>query len=308
MSQVVERARIGAAPGVNALAFFGRIFQLFRQWPVIHLVILVGLAVLAIFGPAISQHDPLRGNLRDRNTPPVWTSEGSSTHLLGTDNVGRDVFSRVAHGARISLLVAGIALVVGTVVGTILGLVAGYFGGMVDEVIMRIVDIWFALPFLLLALLIAVVIGASQTTVMGLLVLLVWASFVRYVRAEVLTLKERDYVALAKVAGASTPRILFRHILPGVINTVIVIATLRSGQLVLAEASLSFLGAGIPPPTATWGIMISDGRQYLQEAWWISVFPGLAIFLLVYALNFLGDWMRDHFDPRLRQVQRGGGA
>lgn len=163
-------------------------------------------------------------------------------------------------------MVAAVALVTGTLVGTTLGLLSGYFGGLLDEVIMRVVDIWFAFPFLMVALIIAVVVGPGMTTVMGLLALLVWASYVRYIRAEVLSLRERDYVALAKVSGASTRRILLKHILAGVMNTVLVVASLRSGQLILAEASLSFLGAGIPAPTPTWGGMIADGREYLQDA------------------------------------------
>lgn len=281
----------------------GRILRAFRDWPVLPVAVLVVLALLAIFAPVLSPYDPIKGNLLDRNVGPFWTAEGDWSHPLGTDNVGRDVLTRLAHGARVSLTVAIVALISGTVIGTALGLVAGYFGGLTDEIIMRIVDVWFAFPFLLIALLIGVVVGASLYTIMGLLVLFVWASFVRYVRAEVLTLKERDYVAVAKIAGAGTGRILIRHILPGVTNTVAVVASLRIGQLILAEASLSFLGAGIPPPRPSWGIMISDGRQYIREAWWITVFPGLAVFFLVYAFNFLGDWLRDRIDPRLRQAE-----
>ncbi len=260
------------------------------------------MVIVAVFAPWISPHPPLQNSLRERNSPPVWYEKGSWDHILGTDTVGRDLLSRLIYGSRISLMVVAVALISGTVVGTALGLVAGYFGGVLDEVIMRIVDIWLGLPFILVALVAAVVIGPGLTTMMGLLALLAWAGFVRNVRAEVLSLKTRDYVALANVAGAPTSRILFRHILPGVINTVLVIASLRSGQLILAEAFLSFLGAGIPPPTATWGSMIADGRNYLRDAWWIAVFPGIAIGLTVMSLNFLGDWMRDRFDPRLRQL------
>ena len=297
-----------AAPTVEAIlgqsrpAAPVRVFQFLRRWPVIPVVILTALIVMAVSAPLVAPLPPLKASLRDRNAPPAWYAEGSSKFILGADHVGRDVFSRVVYGSRISLMVAAVALITGTIAGTILGLVAGFFGGIVDEIIMRIVDIWFAFPFLMLALLIALVVGTGVTTLMGLLALIVWSSYVRYIRAEVLSLRERDYVALARVAGASTPRILFRHILPGVTNTVVVIATLRAGQLILAEASLSFLGAGIPPPTPTWGSMIADGRDYLRDAWWISVFPGIAIFLMVMSLNFLGDWMRDRLDPRLRQV------
>jgi peptide/nickel transport system permease protein len=241
-------------------------------------------------------------DLYARNAPPVWYAKGTSKYLLGADPIGRDLLSRLMHGARISMMVVAVALISGTVVGTALGLVAGYFGGILDEFIMRIVDIWLGLPFVLVALTIAVVLGASLTTMMALLALMTWAGFVRNVRAEVLSLKTRDYVALATVAGASTTRILVWHLLPGVINTVLVLASLRCGQLILTEAFLSYLGAGIPPPTPTWGSMIADGREYLRQAWWVSIFPGVAILLTVMSLNFLGDWLRDRLDPKLRQL------
>ena len=279
-----------------------RIFDSLRRWPVIPIFVIIVLASMAIFAPLIETQPPLKNNIRERLIPPFWSSEGNFNHVLGTDNIGRDMWSRLVHGARVSLIVASVALVTGTVVGTALGLSAGYFGGIFDEVIMRFVDIWFGLPFILVAMIIAVMLTPSVNTMMGILALLVWSSYVRYIRAEVLSLRERDYVSLARVAGASTIRVLVRHVLPGVINTVLVIATLRTGQLILAEATLSFLGAGIPPPTATWGNMVADGREYLRDAWWVSTLPALAIFLIVMSLNFLGDWMRDRFDPRLRQL------
>lgn len=278
------------------------ILRFFSKWPIFPIVVLIFMLIGAIFAPVVSPHEPLANNLRERNTPPVWYEDGTFNHFLGTDTIGRDILSRLIHGSRVSLIVVAVALVSGTLVGTTVGLIAGYVGGMVDEIIMRVVDIWFGLPFILVALVIAVVLGPSLTTMMGLLALFTWPGFVRNVRAEVLTLKTRDFVSLANVAGASTFRILSRHILPSVFNTVLVIASLRSGQLILAEAFLSFLGAGIPPPTSTWGAMIADGRQYLRDAWWISFFPGLAIAMTVMSLNFLGDWMRDTFDPRLRQL------
>ena len=223
-------------------------------------------------------------------------------HILGADNVGRDLLSRIVHGARVSIVVVAIALSSGLLVGVTMGLVAGWFGGLIDELIMRITDIWLGMPFILVAIVVVIAIGQTFIILIGLLALLSWTPFVRNVRGEVLSLKTRDYVSLAQVAGASTFRIMVWHLLPGVINTVIVIATLRVGQLILTEAILSFLGAGIPPPTPAWGAMVNDGRAYVSNAWWLSFFPGLCIFLVVMSLNFLGDWMRDRFDPRLRQL------
>jgi peptide/nickel transport system permease protein len=262
------------------------------------------LTVLVIVGagaPWLAPQDHLRQRLPDRNVPGFW-AEGNNGHILGADHVGRDLLSRIMYGARISLAVMAISLVTGLLVGTTLGVVAGYFGGVVDEFISRIVDIWMGFPFILLALVVAVVVGASFTTVMALLALLAWSSFVRNVRADVLVLRETDYVLIARMMGASTPRILIRHILPGLVGTVTVISSLRVGQLILAEATLSFLGAGIPLPTPSWGNMINDAREYLPTAWWTPVFPGLALFLTVMSLNFLGDWIRDRLDPRLRQL------
>ena len=299
----LERARVlQRYLPTGAMAGLARVWRFFREWPVIPLAVVGVLAVVAIFAPLISPQDPYKNVLRHRNAPPVWFEGGTSEHILGADYIGRDLASRLVHGARISMMVMAVALVSGTVVGTALGLVAGYFGGIIDEIILRIVDIWLGLPFVLVALTIAVVLGPSLTTMMALLALMTWAGFVRNVRAEVMSLKSRDYVALATVAGASTTRLLIWHLLPGVVNTVLVLASLRCGQLILTEAFLSFIGAGIPPPTPTWGSMIADGREYLRIAWWVSIFPGIAILLTVMSLNFLGDWVRDRLDPRLRQV------
>ena len=288
---------------------FIRFLNAFRRWPIVSLFLLLVLSFVAIFAPIISPQSPIKNQIRDRNAPPFWYGQWyeehpkvTRTYILGADPIGRDVLSRLIHGARISMMVVIVAMVSGTVVGTALGLVAGYAGGMTDEIITRLVDIWLGLPFILLALIVAITIGAGLLTMMGLLAATAWTPFVRNVRGEVLSLRERDYVSLARVAGASPLRILLRHILPGVTNTVLVIGTLRIGQLILTESFLSFLGAGIPSPTPTWGAMIADGREYLRDAWWVSVFAGIAIGLTVLALNFFGDWMRDTFDPRLRQV------
>ena len=284
-------------------ADWARRWREIRRWPLIPGGIILLLAVLAIFAPLISPHGPTKATLRDRRTPPSWQEGGSSKYILGADLQGRDILSRVIHGTRISLTIAGLAITLGMIFGTLYGLISGYLGGWVDEILMRILEVFLAIPLLLVALAIVVVFGASFTTIVGILILFSWVPFARQVRGEVLFLKELDYVALAKVAGASTPRILLRHMLPGVMNTVTVVVTLHIGSLILTESVLSFLGAGIPPPTPAWGAMVADGKNYLATSWWIAFFPGMAIFVTVIAFNFLGDWLSDTLDPRLRQLQ-----
>ena len=278
-----------------------KIWQL-RRWPLIPMFFLVLFVITGVFAPLIAPHDPERGGLRDRNLPPAWEAGGSSEFLLGTDHLGRDMLSRVIFGARISLAVAGVTLGVGMVIGVASGLIAGWYGGWLDEFLMRIVDIKLAIPTILLALVLVLALGQSFLIIVAILAIAVWPRFARNVRGEVLQLKTMDFVALAKVAGASTPRILFIHIFPGVINTLIVLATLEVGIVILLESTLSFLGAGVPPPTPAWGSMVSDGRDRLAVAWWISTMPGLAIMLVVLSMNLFGDWLRDRLDPRLRQL------
>ena len=234
----------------------------------------------------------------------VETRRGGSTkHLLGTDHLGRDLLSRIIHGARISLIVAAVTLGVGGTIGTVLGLLAGWYGGWVDELIMRLVDLLLALPLILVALVMVLVLGQTLSIIIVVLALWIWPRFARMVRGDVLTLKTMDYVALARVAGASTWRILFVHLFPGTINTLIIVATLQVGTVILVEATLSFLGAGVPPPTPAWGSMVADGRDRLAASWWISTMPGVAIVLTVMSLNLFGDWLRDTLDPKLRQVE-----
>ena len=233
---------------------------------------------------------------------------GSSKNWLGTDQLGRDILSRIIYGARISLLVSVVTLGVGGSIGVILGLVAGWYGGVIDEAVMRFVDILLAIPLVLIALAMVASLGSSLSIIVAVLTIFIWPRFARQLRGEVLQLKGMDFVALARVAGASTPRILLVHIFPGTINTLIVVATLQVGIVILLEATLSFLGAGVPPPTATWGGMVSDGRNHLAGgfstgSWWISTFPGIAIMLTVMSLNLFGDWLRDKLDPRLRQLE-----
>ena len=248
-------------------------------------------------------------------------------HFMGNDHVGRDVFSRLLHGAQISMMVVGVSLVLGMTIGVALGLIAGYAMGkgepnigfwitfrgkrrrivlfspwLIDEFITRFVDIWYALPFLMVALVVTLIFGRGLTVLMGVLALIAWSGFVRVIRAQTLIIREMDFVASAKVNGATPTRILYKHILPGVLNTAVVVATLNTSALILSESVLSFVGAGIQPPTPAWGVMTNEGRDYLAIAPHQVMVPGGAIFFVVLALNFLGDWLRDRLDPRLRQV------
>ena len=234
----------------------------------------------------------------------VVTRQGGSTrYLLGTDHLGRDLLTRIIYGARVSLVMAALTLLVGGTMGTVLGLTAGWYGGWIDELVMRLVDIILALPLILIALVLVVSLGSSFQLIIVIMAIAIWPLFTRVTRGEVLRVKTADYVALARVAGAGTIRIMFIHILPGIANSVIVVATLLVGVVILLEAALSFLGAGVPPPTPAWGSMLSEGRDRIAVAWWISTLPGLAIFVTVLSLNLFGDWLRDALDPRLRQLE-----
>lgn len=300
---IAETGRIVVAPA-PARARVAKTLRTVRRWPVIPLLLLSLVVIAGITAPWISPHDPEVGNLRERNVPPAWMEGGSTEYLLGTDHLGRDVLSRVIYGARISLIVAAVTLGVGGTIGVVLGLVAGWYGRWVDEIAMRLVDIKLSIPLILIALVLVLTLGQSFTIIVAVLAIWIWPRFARQVRGEVLQLKNMDYVSLARVSGASTLRILFVHIFPGTINTLIVVATLQVGIVILLESTLSFLGAGVPPPTPAWGSMVSDGRDKLAAGfWWMSTFPGVAILLTVMSLNLLGDWLRDTLDPRLRQME-----
>ncbi|MCY4582514.1 MAG: ABC transporter permease [Chloroflexi bacterium] len=292
-----------AATRIPGARMLGRAWAFMRRYPVVPVVVLlVVLVVPALFAEVVAPHDPIDGDLADRLLPPAWTDGGEWAHPLGTDRQGRDILSRMIYGARTAALVSLAALAIGGAVGTLLGLVAGYFGRWWDHVIMRLVDVSLSLPLILLALVLVVLFEPGAATTVAVVTLLLWSRYARQVRAEVLTLKEMDFVARARVAGASDLRIVFRHILPNVFNTIIVLATLLVGNVILLEASLSFLGAGIPPPNPTWGVMIAEGRDYIVTSWWLSVIPGLAIMLTVLSMNLLGDWLRDYLDPKLRPL------
>ena len=280
-----------------------KILRNMGRYPVIPLLILLAMVLAGILAQWIAPHDPELARVRDRILPPAWEDGGSTEYLLGTDGLGRDVLSRILYGARISLIVAAVTLGIGGTLGTVLGLLAGWYGGAVDELIMRLVDIMLAIPVILIALVFVVALGPSFKIIILVLALTIWPRFARLIRAEALSLKTMDYIALAQVAGASTPRMVFKHLFPGVVNTLIVLASLQVGIVILLESTLSFLGAGVPSPTPAWGSMVADGRDRIAIGWWISAMPGIAIMLTVLSLNLLGDWLRDALDPRLRQLE-----
>jgi peptide/nickel transport system permease protein len=274
-----------------------------RRYPLVPIAILVFLLVIpALLAPQVAPHDPLKGSLSNRLKAPAWQAGGSMDYPLGTDKMGRCILSRIIYGARVSLAVSLVAILVGGAIGTALGLISGYFGKWTDSLIMRLVDISLSLPTILLALVLVAAVGPSFATVITVLVILLWARYARLVRAETLAIKERDFIARARVAGASHVRIMLKYIFPNIVNSLIVLATLQVGYVILLESALSFLGAGLPRPLPAWGLMIADGRELIVTAWWVSMFPGLAIMLTVLALNLLGDWLRDHYDPKLRHV------
>jgi peptide/nickel transport system permease protein len=279
-----------------------------RRWDVflqlnflIPATVLLIMLIGAIFAPQIAPYDPLQTSLSARLQPPAFAG-GTDAHLLGTDKLGRDVLSRIIYGARVSLSVSLLVILITGTIGTALGIISGYFGGWLDSLLMRVTDISLAFPGILIALLLAVILGPSFTTVVLAISLLGWAAYARLIRGEVLKLRNADFVLQARIVGCSPLRIMLTHIFPNVVNPMLILATLSVGLVILIESALSYLGAGIPPPTPTWGSMVSDGRGLIDTAWWISFFPGLAIGLVVLSGNFLGDWLRDRLDPRLRQI------
>ncbi len=273
-----------------------------RQLPLASILIIGIMVFVAIFAPWLTPYSPTDQSLPDKLLPPFWEDGGSTRYLLGTDIFGRDVLTRLFYGARVSLMVTALALTAGGGVGLLLGILSGYIGGRLDAFLMRVVDAAFAFPTILFALLLAVTMGQGMDTLVIALSLFLWAGFARVIRGEVLALKQRDFVALARVHGCSSARIMLTHILPNVLNTFMVLLTLNVGVIIVAEASLSFLGAGVPPPTPSWGLMVAEGRGKIASAWWLSLIPGIAITLVVLSFNLFGDWLRDRLDPKLRQL------
>jgi peptide/nickel transport system permease protein len=274
-----------------------------RRWPpALPLAIVVALVVCALFAPLLASRSPVEGSLGERLIPPLGMEGSRLDHPLGTDRHGRDVLSRLIHGARISLSVSIVGIALTGALGSVIGLFAGFFGGWVDTVLMRLVDISLSLPGILIAVLLSVVFEPSFRNVIIVVVFLLWPSYARLVRGETLGVVQQDFVALARIAGCSNLTIMFRHIVPNLIPSILVLATLHVGFVIVLEAALSFLGVGIPPPTPSWGVMVADGRGLIERAWWVSILPGIAILVTVLSLNMLGDWVRDRLDPKLRQV------
>ena len=278
--------------------------KMVQEAPLLAVVLLGGLVLVAIFADLIAPYDPtlpVKGaNVFD---PPVWMEGGSSLTPLGTDFLGRDILSRLIHGARVSLIVGLMGTLVAGGLGTALGILSGYIGGWVDQIIMRVTDAWLALPAIVFAIFLAAMIGPSMWNIVVILGSVYWTRYARVIRGEVLTLRERDFVKLAEIAGASRWRVIKRHILPNVMNTATVLASLTVGVVIIAEASLSFLGVGVPPPQPAWGLMLSEARPTLMAGqWWLTVFPGVCILLIVLATQLFGDWLRVRLDPQTRNL------
>lgn len=264
----------------------------------ITVLLLMGSAALA--APQIAPWDPGRQMLTKRLRPPAWQTRGLWEHPLGTDHLGRDILSRIVHGGRISLGVGLSAVTLSCLIGVSLGLVAGFYGGRADALIMRVVDVFLAIPYILLAMGVVFALGPSLLNVILVMAVTRWVQFARVVRADVLSIREREFVSGARARGNRSGRLLLRHVLPNALTPIIVVATLELAFMIIYESALSFLGLGVQPPTPTWGWMLADGRNYLATAWWLATLPGLAIMLSVLAVNLLGDWLRDTLDPRLK--------
>lgn len=287
-------------PQVHPLTVLGR--RLFRS-PVgmIGLIIVVAVIIAAVAAPVLAPHDPTKLALKQRMLPPAWSEGGSWSYPLGTDQLGRDVWSRILYGSRISVMVGVVSVAISGIIGVLIGLVAGFYGGLIDSVLSRVVDTFLAIPFIVLALAVVGVLGPSIVNLIVVLTLTGWVSYSRVVRGEAMALKEREYIIAAEMIGQEKWIIALRHVLPNVMASIIVLTTLNVASTIISESSLSFLGLGVQPPTITWGGMLADGRQHIATSWWLATFPGLAITITVLGIIFLGDWLRDVLDPRLKE-------
>jgi len=282
----------------------GAAVKVAREAPLLAVVILGGLVLAALLADLVAPYDPtLPVEGAGIFDPPFWMDGGRMATPLGTDFLGRDILSRLIHGARVSLIVGLMGTLVAGGLGTLLGILSGYVGGWVDQIIMRLTDAWLALPAIVFAIFLAAMIGPSMWNIVVILGAVYWTRYARVIRGEVLTLRERDFVKLAEIAGASRYRVIKRHILPNVLNTATVLASLTVGVVIIAEASLSFLGVGVPPPQPAWGLMLSEARPTLMAGqWWLTVFPGVCILLVVLATQLFGDWLRVRLDPQTRNL------
>ena len=263
-------------------------------------LILLAVVSTALFASVISPYDPGAQNLSMRLKPPAWAEGGSFTNILGTDHLGRDILSRIFYGSRVSLMVGAVAVLISGILGTFLGLMSGYYGNKIDALIMRLADIQLAFPFILLALAVMAVLGSGLRNVIIVLGITGWVMYGRVVRSEVMSIREKEYIEAAKAIGNKDSKIIMKHILPNIVSTIVIIATLEVAKVIIAESSLTFLGLGVEPSIPTWGSMLADGREYITNAWWVATFPGLAIMFTVLGINLVGDWLRDTLDPRLK--------
>jgi peptide/nickel transport system permease protein len=288
-----------AGPVTARQATWRRLARL--RWGVAAAGVLVLIIATAVFAPLIAPYDPLAVDIRHRLSPPAWMEHGTSEHLLGTDQVGRDLLARMIYGGRVSLVVGVASVIISATIGVLLGLGAGYFAGNTDWTIMTVINVMLTFPFVLLALAVIAVLGPSLMNMIFVLGVAGWPIYARVVRAETLAIREREFVLAGRALGMSHGRLVFRQILPNLVSTIVVIATLQVAQVIILESFLSFLGLGVQPPTPAWGNMLGEGRLYMLNSWWIATFPGLAIFLTTLVINLMGNALRDWLDPHLKE-------
>jgi ABC-type dipeptide/oligopeptide/nickel transport system permease subunit len=290
-----------AAPASGASTSDGVLRRLWRlKWSVVAAAVMLLIVASAVCAPLIAPHDPLAVNIRHRLAPPAWMEGGTGAHPLGTDQIGRDLLSRVIYGGRVSLVIGVAAVLISASIGVLLGLSGGYFGGRVDWTIMTLVNIMLTFPFVLLALAVIAVLGPSLINMIVVLGVADWPLYARVIRAETLSLREREFVTAGRALGMGHLRVMFRQIFPNLLSIIVVIATLQVARVIILESFLSFLGLGIQPPTPAWGNMLGEGRVYLLNSWWIAAFPGLAIFVTTLMINLMGNGLRDWLDPHMK--------
>ena len=299
MSAVVERSAAAREPA--PAAWRGSLRRLARlRWGVGAAAVMLAIVGATLLAPWVSSHDPLTVDIRHRLVPPAWMEGGTTRHLLGTDQVGRDLFTRVVYGGRVSLVVGVFAVLISSTLGVLLGLAAGYFGSRTDAVIMTLLNVMLSFPFVLLALAVIAVLGPSLVNMIFVLGIADWPLYARVIRAETLAIREREFITAGRALGMSHGRLMFGQIFPNLVSLIVVIATLQVARVIILESFLSFLGLGIQPPTAAWGNMLGEGRVYMLNSWWIAAFPGLAIFVTTLAINLMGNALRDWLDPHMK--------